>query len=312
MLFAAFLVGSAAAEAATITLYNSQWASMVVEGHNPAFNGSITGIVDMNRDGYQWNMNIVKVAEPYGLLGIGEETSTLGISANPGDVWTVDFYNPGTGATNDMGVTLSAYVVASGYTGWVTRPVAGDEFIVSGATASLSWDLTTGDVIGGPEGLPITSISKLGLVFIGDSFGIPDGENLSLQVVLPGTVDYALWLAEDYPGLAEPDKTDNPDGDALDNWNEYAFGGDPTVADTGFVPIFGKGVGGLEYLYVQRKGRDDLNYYLETTTNLDDGVWTNDHYSVTGTNTAFDTEFNEVTNQIPTDVEARFIRLQVE
>ena len=68
----------------------------------------------------------------------------------------------------------------------------------------------------------------------------------------------------------------------------------------------------MEFLHVQRKDAADLNYYLETTTNLVAGTWTNDHYTVTGTNTAFDTHYSEVTNQIPTDIEARFIRLIVE
>jgi len=123
---------------------------------------------------------------------------------------------------------------------------------------------------------------------------------------------YLNWLDDEYPGLTETGRTDNPDGDALNNWQEYALGGNPGMADTGFVPIFQKGVSGLEYIHVQRKNASDLNYYLEASTNLVTGGWTNYPYTVSGTNTAFDTHYSEVTNQVPADLEAKFIRLMIE
>jgi len=136
------------------------------------------------------------------------------------------------------------------------------------------------------------------------------------QLLITHMANYELWL-EEYPGLTETNKTDNPDGDLLDNWHEYALGGNPAIPDMGYVPSFQwveDGSGNyIEYLHVQRKGRTDLDYHLETTTDLIDDPWTNGFYDVVATNTGYDLEFDEVTNHVPTDVEpVQFIRLIVE
>ncbi|QHI69836.1 hypothetical protein [Tichowtungia aerotolerans] len=107
-------------------------------------------------------------------------------------------------------------------------------------------------------------------------------------------------------------ETNDYDGDLLDNLAEYALGGNPTNAlhqgEAFTVSIDG---GTLIYEYPQRTGDPALSYYLETTDNLVSGVWTNDGYSVTGTNVTGNA-FDFVTNNIPVDNLKTFIKLVVE
>jgi mannan endo-1,4-beta-mannosidase len=130
---------------------------------------------------------------------------------------------------------------------------------------------------------------------------------------------YAAWLAG-YPGLgSQTNKTDNPDGDTLNNLYEYAFGGDPTVADAGHESAYHLmeegGIDYMEYIHVQRNDDAELTYYLETNTNLLFAAsWTSAYYEVVGTNTSYGAEgFDAVTNRISTSTETnRFIRLRIE
>jgi len=56
----------------------------------------------------------------------------------------------------------------------------------------------------------------------------------------------------------------------------------------------------MTYVYPKRSDPDSslLSYYLETSTNLVSGDWTNEGYAVVGTGT-IDSEFDAITNQIP-------------
>lgn len=130
---------------------------------------------------------------------------------------------------------------------------------------------------------------------------------------------YTAWLAR-YPGVGnETSKTDNPDNDRLDNLGEWAFGGNPDDAgDIGHVPTVGTiedgGTNWMEYIYAKRKNAAavGLEYYLELTTDLEAGSWTNDNYDVVGTG-MLDGEFDAVTNRVPTDAEGKqFIKLMIE
>lgn len=142
----------------------------------------------------------------------------------------------------------------------------------------------------------------------------------SIEYTTPESL-YSDWLAE-FPTLGNAtNKTDNFDGDVLDNLYEYALGGIPTNGShIGHVPEFQAledgGISWLEYVYARRSDAvmRGLNYYLETNTDLMDASgWTNGNYTVVGTNTGFAVGFDAVTNRIPTAVETnRFIRLKVE
>lgn len=96
------------------------------------------------------------------------------------------------------------------------------------------------------------------------------------------------------------------------------LGGDPTnPASQGIPPAFGRLGGaepnGLRYVYPRRSDPNSgIDYHLELTTNLVSGVWTNAGYEIIGTGT-LDSEFDAVTNRIPTGVDdERYIRLIVE
>ncbi|MDZ8119065.1 hypothetical protein [Pontiella agarivorans] len=131
---------------------------------------------------------------------------------------------------------------------------------------------------------------------------------------------YETWL-ELFPTLgAATNKTDNPDGDALNNLYEYALNGNPTdAADIGYIPtsqLVEDGGSWLQYVYAKRADADTrgLNYYLETDTDLMIAPgWTNAFYDVIGTNTEFAVGFNAITNRISTDTKSQqFIQLQIE
>lgn len=114
--------------------------------------------------------------------------------------------------------------------------------------------------------------------------------------------------------------TNSPDADMdydydLDGWDnlyEYGLGGDPTNGFIdGEIPAFTNIGGAFEYTYARRTDDDKLDYYLELTDNLVGGTWTNDGYSVVGTNFTGGT-FAYITNQIPILENETFIKLTIE
>ena len=130
---------------------------------------------------------------------------------------------------------------------------------------------------------------------------------------------YEAWIGS-YPSAgAETNRTDNPDGDSLNNLYEWGLGGDPTnSADIGHVPTYGivesGGTNWLEYVYAKfnNAGALGLAYYLELNPDLISGTWTNSNYSITGAG-VLDGEFNAVTNVVPTDIEdVQFLRLIIQ
>jgi hypothetical protein len=111
---------------------------------------------------------------------------------------------------------------------------------------------------------------------------------------------------------------DNADGDSASNLGEWALGGNPTnINDVGYV-LFraGQAAGSneFEYVYAKRNNADilGLEYYLEVSTNLVAGAWTNDDYEVVGTG-VLDAEFDVVTNRLTHPSRSvQFIRLIIE
>jgi hypothetical protein len=124
---------------------------------------------------------------------------------------------------------------------------------------------------------------------------------------------YEFWLSQYDVGTAT-NKTDNPDGDAMNNLYEYGLGGNPEVADNGIEGTFQLVGSNMEYVHVQRNNDTNLVYSLEITDDLVNGTWTNAGYTITGVNTNSGlADFDTVTNSIPADVkDNQFIKLIIE
>jgi len=109
----------------------------------------------------------------------------------------------------------------------------------------------------------------------------------------------------------------NPDGDELDTFSEYAFGGNPTVNDAAaYLPSHGVTHTGstvfMDYVYNRRRdaAARGLSYGINTSTNLV-GNW---EYLGTGNETGsaiIDSDFESVTNTIPFLGDAGFVQLEV-
>ena len=119
---------------------------------------------------------------------------------------------------------------------------------------------------------------------------------------------YELWASTNGVGAA----TNDFDNDGLNNLTEYGLNGNPTNAlDQGTLPLFSRVGNGFIYVHPQRSDDEGLIYTVETTTNLASGIWTNQRYTVTGTNITGET-LDFVTNEVDTTDDEKFIRLKIE
>ncbi len=131
------------------------------------------------------------------------------------------------------------------------------------------------------------------------------GTNFNDVVTLSALSPYEIWVAS-YQ-LTGPDD----DFDGLDNLAEFALGGNPTNPSVnGHAPAIVSQGSGLRYVYPRRKDAG-LLYWLETSSNLVSGAWTNAGYTVLPDTGAYDADFESVTNAIPIMREETFIRLNV-
>jgi GH35 family endo-1,4-beta-xylanase len=136
------------------------------------------------------------------------------------------------------------------------------------------------------------------------------------QLVVTPESYYAFWLSE-YPGIGSATNlTDNPDFDAADNLQEYAFGGDPTNGlDVGRWPEYALvDAGGTNWLEAVHYERSDaaergLAYTVEQTDDLKDGSWTNAGIAFVGVGDV-DADFKAVTNRLPAVDSEGFIRVR--
>jgi arylsulfatase A-like enzyme len=139
----------------------------------------------------------------------------------------------------------------------------------------------------------------------------------NVKITVPTSNQYVQWAYD--AGLADCALTNNPDGDAFNNFVEYALGGNPTLGnDDGILPGFGKveetnAVGqGLEYLYRRRRdaAARKLTYQVEAGSNLVSAAWSTNGITETGSGPV-DADFETVTNRIDLG-RAGFVRLRVE
>jgi hypothetical protein len=137
-----------------------------------------------------------------------------------------------------------------------------------------------------------------------------DTETLSL-ISIAVSSGYDVWAAGWSNSIGAT--TNDFDGDGLNNLTEYGMAGNPTngLAPTN-LPVFSRVGSGFIYVHPKRSDDTSLIYTVETTTNLlDSGSWTNEGYTVTGTNVTGGT-LNFVTNDVDTIENEKFIRLRIE
>jgi hypothetical protein len=117
---------------------------------------------------------------------------------------------------------------------------------------------------------------------------------------------YEIWRAQ-YKLTGIDD-----DLDGFDNLAEFALGGNPTnPADRGHAVTFNGDGSALHYVYPRRKD-SGLTYWLETSTDLVSGAWTNAGYAELPDAGAYDADFDAVTNTVPSGHERLFIKLKVQ
>jgi hypothetical protein len=145
-------------------------------------------------------------------------------------------------------------------------------------------------------------------------------ERFQVIVIPSSSVGFADWIASfNLSGSPDADPDYDYDGDLLDNLSEYGLGGDPTyILDTGYATSVATtesgGTNYLEYVYPRRTDEGNgLTYYLELTTNLVTGVWTNSGYTELETTGYITNDFESVTNLVVIDGKTNeFIRLIIE
>ncbi|HKL22911.1 MAG TPA: hypothetical protein VJ904_13975, partial [Tichowtungia sp.] len=135
-------------------------------------------------------------------------------------------------------------------------------------------------------------------------------DEISITVHDAASAGYAQWAADWTTDIGAT--TNDFDADGLNNFGEYALGGNPTNAlDHGTPPAFTQSGSGFVYVYPMRSDDETITYLVETTTNLISGVWTNQGGTAIGTNITGG-DINFVTNNVGTIEKAKFIRLNIE
>ncbi|MCF7864264.1 MAG: hypothetical protein K9L89_05700, partial [Kiritimatiellales bacterium] len=141
----------------------------------------------------------------------------------------------------------------------------------------------------------------------------------NIAITIAASSPYDAWAAG--YGLAGSNAWSSADlePDGMDNFLEYALGGNPTNADASTVlPTFGivpdLGTNWFEYVYHRRSDHiaRGLDYTVEAKTNLLSGAWNTNGVIHVGSG-LIDAGFDSVTNRISTEGKSeRFIRLKIQ
>jgi len=163
------------------------------------------------------------------------------------------------------------------------------------------------------SGLSATELAAISVVGVGGAplSNLTINATGALEAESVGTL-FDAWMGGFGLSGTNAAATNDYDGDLWSNLEEYGLDGDPTnSAVVGTVPEFTYNGSSMEFVHGQRSDDSSLVYYLETTPNLVNGIWTNDNYTVDGTNVTGLT-LNMVTNFVPTTDDEMFIRLVIE
>ncbi len=131
--------------------------------------------------------------------------------------------------------------------------------------------------------------------------------------------DYTLWIADYLLSDSNALETADLEPDGINNYLEYALGGNPTQSDSSVImPTFAitseVGADWMEYVYRRRNDYTarGISYMVETSTNLLANAWSTDGVVESGSE-AFDDSFDLVTNRVPmVGVPQQYMRLRVE
>lgn len=96
---------------------------------------------------------------------------------------------------------------------------------------------------------------------------------------MPGddVTDFASWFAVNYPSVEDDEQSDDPDGDGIVNFVEYALGSNPDDASSGALPSGVLHVDTQTYVFSFTRAQSTVRYVVESIPELgdwtDSGVW---------------------------------------
>ncbi|MDP4643057.1 MAG: hypothetical protein NWS71_01300, partial [Opitutales bacterium] len=129
---------------------------------------------------------------------------------------------------------------------------------------------------------------------------------------LPGdqVTDFASWFAFNYPSVVDDGQNDDPDGDGIINFVEYALGSNPDDPSSGSLPSGVLHVDTQTYTFSFMRAQSTVRYVVESIPEL--GDWTDSGVWDSG---AAPVDLVEVGEQQDVDIDAsgpqRFIRLKM-
>ncbi len=250
------------------------------------------------------------------------------------NVFTVQVTATGGSDTATLNITVDNVNDAPVFTtDPMNKPDANEGEAYSDTIAGSATDVDAGDAltyskIGGPAWLNVAANGALS--------GTPANTNVGLNVFTVKVEDLALasdtatvnitvisaydvWAASYGLTGSNALKSADLEPDSMDNFLEFALGGNPSTNDAAvLLPkggiISDLGTNWLEYAFRRRSdyAARGLTYTVEATTNLVTGTWNTTGVLDAGTGT-IDASFDSVTNRVSTESEPQqFMRLRVE
>jgi fibronectin-binding autotransporter adhesin len=245
--------------------------------------------------------NSVTVTNSATLGGLGSIRGNITVRSN-------SILRPGSGATNGLLTVLGTLTVDSGGSVNLTIDNMADYGRVSNSApvingtinvaASGSYVPAAGNTfqlfsgaVGGTPTLNVTPLSNPNYVWVTNNF--TNTGQISVSNIAPVLTPYQTWLTN-YPtitnfpgGVTNTNGTADPDGDGFNNNLEYAFDGNPTVGSPSLLSVGRSGSSAL-FSFLASTNTNSANsgtftYFVQCTTNLSTGAWTNDS-TVTVTN----------------------------